>query len=530
MPNDIFGFDDPVRALTPPAGFETVHQDGDTWAKSDGTREGTTRLSTRQANMMAGWFRGLRTIAGLDISDLANDDPTLLREILVRSIAAALPAEVANQLPALADLLDTDIDLVAALAASADFRNAVAVDPDLVNAVAADPDLVNALAALTAFVDAVAAALPLALNADNLASGTVPDARLPGRLQEQASLQTDADAITTTGFYRLANTAANIPVAVSGYLWHIRFDASAQYQEWQQYNSNARYRRRMTGGVWGAWGLMQPVQSDQDARYAQFTTANTFTQPQTATSFLASSGSVYTKAAIAASNAHYWFQDYLGNNKAVFYWDYAGGSVVLTNYTSGVNTIFGGDGTLTHGGAVVRNTTNTPDGSNALAIAGSDTTKRAWGADDLKVSAQTWGGGMPDAVLTDQYASGTAGPVPTAGAWATRPLNTELYDPSGYITLASNEFTPSQNGWVEWQAIQRDTSHMRLRNVTDGVTVASGTHLYIGGGYGAMLVGGGPVVAGKTYRLEIFSPVANALPAATSGEVEVYTRLKYWAG
>lgn len=368
MPNDLFGFDDPVRALTPPAGFETVHQDGDTWAKSDGTREGTTRMSVRQANLMAAWFRGLRTIAGLDLSDLTNTDPLLLREVVTRSIAAALPAEVANQLPALADLLDEDIDLVASIAANTGFRdavaastvlsnalandvdlinavaadadlatalaasavlvnalaasavlaNAIAADADLVNAVAADPDLavalgvntdlrdalaassalVNAvaadadlisalgantalrdalaasatlanavandgdlvagLAALTSFVDAVAAALPLNLNADNLASGTVPDARLPGRLGTVAQQISDWNGALDNGWY-MGVDAANAPA--SG--WIIGTVAAHGAAGWRTQEVHAftadgvadtkTWRREQDNGAWGAW-------------------------------------------------------------------------------------------------------------------------------------------------------------------------------------------------------------------------------------------------------------------------------------
>ena len=114
--------------------------------------------------------------------------------------------------------------------------------------------------------------------------------------------------------------------------------------------------------------------------------------------------------------------------------------------------------------------------------------------------------GAPDVLMQDQKASGTAGGTFTSGAWQRRDLNTIVYDPSGLMTLASNEFTPAVNGYVKWScpAINPNNHKSRLYNVTDGVEVAVGSNAWANDGPGVFnsTFGGGPVIAGKTYRIE----------------------------
>ncbi|RVB00504.1 hypothetical protein EN912_18565, partial [Mesorhizobium sp. M7A.F.Ca.CA.004.02.1.1] len=122
-------------------------------------------------------------------------------------------------------------------------------------------------------------------------------------------------------------------------------------------------------------------------------------------------------------------------------------------------------------------------------------------------TAPEWGGGAPDAIMEDQKASGINGGTFTSGAWRTRDLNTEVRDPYGLISLASNQFTPTVAGWVEWSApaCKIGVHQSRLFNVTDGVEVTAGTSEQTDNGNDftqTRSIGGAPVVAGKTYRIE----------------------------
>ncbi len=83
--------------------------------------------------------------------------------------------------------------------------------------------------------------------------------------------------------------------------------------------------------------------------------------------------------------------------------------------------------------------------------------------------------------LTYDLPSGTDGGTTVAGAWTTRALNTELADLNNIATLASNQFTLPAGTYII-QFDQIFTSHVnvqmqfrsRIRNVTDGATVALG--------------------------------------------------------
>lgn len=89
---DRFGILDPSepRSLTPPAGYEVVHQDGMSWAVQGERYETTTRVTADEWNHIIAQFRGLATIAGIDVSDVLATSPLLLREFILRGIAATL--------------------------------------------------------------------------------------------------------------------------------------------------------------------------------------------------------------------------------------------------------------------------------------------------------------------------------------------------------------------------------------------------------------------------------------------------------
>ncbi|MER8556148.1 hypothetical protein NKH37_29010 [Mesorhizobium sp. M1217] len=146
------------------------------------------------------------------------------------------------------------------------------------------------------------------------------------------------------------------------------------------------------------------------------------------------------------------------------------------------------------------------------------------------------GNGLPDAVLEDQKPSGTNGgsSAPGNGAWATHILNTKVRDPYNLMALASNVFTPANDGQVEWQVVGYGTElQVRLFDVTAGaeVGIGMGAAGNTSPDTGCIAVGGAMVIGGHAYRLEwrTSHTHANGLGLAFGfGSIEVYARLKYW--
>ena len=64
----------------------------------------------------------------------------------------------------------------------------------------------------------------------------------------------------------------------------------------------------------------------------------------------------------------------------------------------------------------------------------SDGTDIAWGADSGGLY-ESW------ALITDEKAQNTYGQSITGGAWRTREVQTEVYDPDGIVSIASDQFT-----------------------------------------------------------------------------------------
>ncbi|RWO54151.1 hypothetical protein [Mesorhizobium sp.] len=150
-------------------------------------------------------------------------------------------------------------------------------------------------------------------------------------------------------------------------------------------------------------------------------------------------------------------------------------------------------------------------------------------------TAPEWGGGngTPDAVLEDQKASGTSGGTGVSTTWTTRDLNTEVRDPSGLISLAANQFTPTVAGWVEWSTPSYATGMLsRLWNDTDGVLVSMGaaSRADSSPNSGDQSIGGGPIVAGKEYAIQYYLSSSGSSRLGLQGGqgIEVYTRVKFW--
>jgi len=69
----------------------------------------------------------------------------------------------------------------------------------------------------------------------------------------------------------------------------------------------------------------------------------------------------------------------------------------------------------------------------------------------------------------------------TSGAWRTRDLNTETFDPDGIVSISSNQFTLGAGTYfIKWICPTREVTHhqARLYNTTDSSVAGVGTSEY----------------------------------------------------
>ncbi len=102
------------------------------------------------------------------------------------------------------------------------------------------------------------------------------------------------------------------------------------------------------------------------------------------------------------------------------------------------------------------------------------------GVTDIELAATA---SIPYLLYQDQKTQNTNGGTFTAGAWRTRDLNTEVIDTGGYGTLSSNQVTLLAGTYVvhaSAPAYLINARHqLRLQNITDTATLATGTSCYI---------------------------------------------------
>lgn len=116
---DFFGINDKVKTLLAPSGMAAVHVNGYSWAKAGATFKKSTVVSAGDWNVIIGNMRGLFTIGGVDLSDLDEKSPLILREALTRAIDAAGPALVAANVPTILADEDFKADVIDGAAAGA---------------------------------------------------------------------------------------------------------------------------------------------------------------------------------------------------------------------------------------------------------------------------------------------------------------------------------------------------------------------------------------------------------------------------
>ncbi len=179
----------------------------------------------------------------------------------------------------------------------------------------------------------------------------------------------------------------------------------------------------------------------------------------------------------------------------------------------------------------------TLDGTELVAVHDGVDAKKVTVTELLAVAA-TGGGGIPAAIIEDQKTAGTAGGSSSSGAWHTRDLNTLARNDDSVISLSSNEFTPSVDGFIVWRSpfFKSDAVRTRLYNVTAAAEIvksisASASYAYAGGCYS---VGCTSVSANTAYRIEYYtqtSQATNGLGITSSvagGGTEQYTQVLFW--
>jgi len=85
------------------------------------------------------------------------------------------------------------------------------------------------------------------------------------------------------------------------------------------------------------------------------------------------------------------------------------------------------------------------------------------------------------AIICDEKAHDANGGTFTQDAWQTRDLNTEISDPDGIVSIASNQFTLQTGSYlIEWTApgYKVDRHFTRLQNITDSTTEELGSVMY----------------------------------------------------
>jgi hypothetical protein len=129
------------------------------------------------------------------------------------------------------------------------------------------------------------------------------------------------------------------------------------------------------------------------------------------------------------------------------------------------------------------------------------------------LGALTWGAPaalfVSYALIVDEKTSGTGGGTFTSGAWQTRDLQTEIFDPDGIVSIATNAFTLAAGSYfIKWSAsASKVDNHLsRLYDITGAASVQTGRGGYVNSSYwGQGISDGGARVTpsgSNVYRIE----------------------------
>lgn len=141
-----------------------------------------------------------------------------------------------------------------------------------------------------------------------------------------------------------------------------------------------------------------------------------------------------------------------------------------------------------------------------------------------------------DIILQGQFANTVSGGALTGGVPATRPLNTEVFDPDGLCSLSSNQFTLVAGTYemeFDAYAMQTNGDQTYLYNVSDGVIVFRGMSGYSGSAYGASAYASGvgvfTIASAKVFELRTSGTTTSGHGLgyqSSQGGTEIYTTVK----
>lgn len=195
----------------------------------------------------------------------------------------------------------------------------------------------------------------------------------------------------------------------------------------------------------------------------------------------------------------------------------------------------------TRGDLIIRDATN----NVRLAVGAANTVLKSDGTDPsyglvaaVNVDTQVGRSGVDAAMYREELASGTDGGTFTSGAWQTRPLNGETYDPGAIGSLAANQITLGPGTYrFRGQAVgyQCDNHQTRLQNITAGTTIAFGTTVRSGAaveGITSSEVQGRFTIAGATvvelqHRCETTKATTGMGKASSFSNVECYAWIEF---
>tara|TARA_B100000029_G_scaffold411815_1_gene414313 strand:+ start:9317 stop:9958 length:642 start_codon:yes stop_codon:yes gene_type:complete len=143
------------------------------------------------------------------------------------------------------------------------------------------------------------------------------------------------------------------------------------------------------------------------------------------------------------------------------------------------------------------------------------------------------------AILEHQESDGTGGGDLDSGDWRTRPLNTEVADPDGIVSISSNQFTLQAGTYlIEWRMAGYNCStwQSRLQNITDTSTVKLGEshytrplyHQHWGEGAVRVTISGAKAFELQQYSYDTSANNGMGFPTTNSTGVEIYARVKIW--
>ncbi len=195
----------------------------------------------------------------------------------------------------------------------------------------------------------------------------------------------------------------------------------------------------------------------------------------------------------------------------------------------------------TRGDLIVRNGTvnaRLPLGAQYTVVKsdGTDVTYGLVAKDNL--DTQVGRAATDPAMYREELASATDGGTFTSGAWQTRPLNVETYDPAAIGALAANQITLAAGTYrFRGQAVgyQCDNHQTRLQNITAGTTIAFGTTVRSGAAEEAICsseVQGRVTFAGATvvelqHRCETTKATSGFGKASSFSNVEVFAWIEF---